>query len=129
MVLVALRAWRHRWKHRRIELRVKSDSISALVLCLNLKTSGHGTSIVAREMALDIAHSEYKPNVAQHIPGIDNVVADALSRKFAPDFDFALPTCLKPEQELMLPQRDIAHYRTLQIRSPAALRKPQSLQN
>ena len=123
VVLVALRTWKHRWTHHRIELRVKSDSISALVLCLNLKTSGYGTGIVAREIALDIAHSEYKPTVAQHIPGVDNVIADALSRKYAPGFDFELPSCLRPAQELLLPERDDKYYRTLRPKAPAVSKR------
>ena len=80
-VLVALRAWKRRWAHRRILLEVKSDSISALAMSLKTKASGYGTSIIARELALDIAQSEYKPDVAEHIPGVDNVLADVFSRK------------------------------------------------
>ena len=123
VVLVALRGWKHRWVHQRIELRVKSDSISALVLCLNLKTRGHGTCIVAREIALDVAHSEYRPHVAQHIPGVDNIIADALSRKYAPGYTFTMPTCLDAVQELMLPVRGKDYYRTLTHRAPAAAKR------
>jgi hypothetical protein len=119
-VLVALRGWKDRWMHERIQLRVKSDSISALVLTLNLKTSGHGTSIVARELALDIAHSEYRPSIAEHIPGVENVIADALSRRLAPGFTFVFPPCLLNVPELKLPTRRRDYYRTLQDRPPVA---------
>jgi hypothetical protein len=123
VVLVALRAWKHRWAHQRVVLRVKSDSISALVLCLNLKTTGHGTSIVAREIALDVAQSEYRPSIAQHIQGVDNVIADALSRKYMPGNVFTVPSCLHPDQELALPARGQDYYRTLVSRTPAVSRR------
>ena len=89
-----------------------------MVLALNLKTSGYGTGIIAREMALDIAHSEYKPSVAEHVPGVDNVLADMLSRKFAPGFTYVLPPCFRPEDELVVCQRDRTYYRTLLKKSP-----------
>ena len=112
-VLVALRAWMSRWLHNRIQLRVKSDNISALVMSLKLKTSGHGTSIVAREMALDIAQSEYRPDVAEHIPGVDNVLADLLSRKYMPNSGFVVPLRLQHVPETVLPSRSRSYFRTL----------------
>ena len=112
-VLVALRAWKHRWLHRRILLRVKSDSISALVMTLKMKTSGFGTCIIARELALDIAQSEYKPDVAEHIPGVDNVLSDALSRKYMPGAAYTLPARLYDVPETLLQPRTAAYFRTL----------------
>ena len=120
-VLVALRCWKHRWKGRPILLKVKSDSISALVLTLNLKTRGKGAGIVARELALDVAASEYAPHIAEHIPGVDNILADALSRRFEPSFDFQLPSIFADVPEAILPIRGEEYFRTLQ--PPAA--KPQ----
>jgi hypothetical protein len=117
-VLVALRGWKDRWHHERVQLRVKSDSVSALVLCLNLKTSGHGTSIIARELALDIAHTEYRPCIAEHIPGVDNVIADALSRRLAPGYTYVFPPCLAGVPELKLPIRRREFYRTLEAKPP-----------
>ena len=119
-VLVALRGWKARWHHERVQLRVKSDSVSALVLAMNLKTAGRGTSIVAREMALDIASSEYRPHIAEHIPGVDNVIADALSRRFAPDYAFVMPACLAHVPELKLADRDEAYFRTLRPQTSPA---------
>ena len=103
-------------------LRVKSDSISALVLTLNLKTKGKGAGIVARELALDVAASEYAPNVAEHIPGVENILADALSRRFEPNFDFILPTVFSTVPEAVLPPRGTDYFRTLQ---PPAAYRPQ----
>ena len=120
-VLVALRCWKHRWTGRPILLKVKSDSISALVLTLNLKTRGKGAGIVARELALDVAASEYAPHIAEHIPGIENVLADALSRQFDPSYDYRLPSVFSAVPETILPLRGESYFRTLQ--PPAA--KPQ----
>ena len=36
-LLVALRIWSHKWRNRRIFLRVKSDSISALTMVLKMQ--------------------------------------------------------------------------------------------
>ena len=121
-VLVALRCWKHRWRGKPIVLRVKSDSISALVLTLNLKTRGKGAGIVARELALDVAASEYAPHVAEHIPGVENILADALSRQFEPGFDYALPTIFANVPESVLPLRGEDYFRTLQ---PPAAYRPQ----
>ena len=113
-VLVALRLWKKRWLHSRVNLKVKSDSISALVLCLDFKTRGKGTCILAREVALDVACNEYSPNTVQHIPGVDNVIADPLSRRYMPDAEFVLPACLMHVEEAIAPQRTRSYFRTLE---------------
>jgi hypothetical protein len=82
------------------------------VVCLDLKTKGAGTSIVAREIALDVATSEYQPQIVEHIAGVDNVIADALSRKFMPGANFELPACLAKVPEATAPVRDRQYYRT-----------------
>jgi hypothetical protein len=123
VVLVALRAWKERWLHQRVTLRVKSDNISALVMCLKLKTTGHGTGIIARELALDIACSEYRPQIAEHIPGVDNVISDALSRRYQPEADVQLPHCLCKVQELVLPIRGEEFFRTLGNKPPAVTKR------
>jgi hypothetical protein len=123
VVLVALRAWKSRWVHQRVVLRVKSDNISALVMCLKLKTDGYGTGIIARELALDIASSEYKPQIAEHIPGVDNVIADPLSRRFQPGANFQLPPCLRTAEEVVLAPRGPEFFRTLKNKPPAVTKR------
>ena len=113
-MLVALRLWKDRWLHSRVALKVKSDSISALILCLEFKTSGIGTSILAREIALDVACNEYSPTIVQHIPGVDNVIADPLSRRFMPDSSFTVPACLADVPEAVPPVRPRKYFRTLE---------------
>jgi hypothetical protein len=113
--LVALRAWQDRWRDRRWSLRVRSDSVSALVLALKLKTSGAAAGIVAREMALDMAAAPFPPIVAEHIPGIANVVPDILSRRHDPKYaaSWEIPPLLAGVAETQLPARDAAYFRSL----------------
>jgi hypothetical protein len=123
VALVALRGWSNRWARQRAQLKVRSDSISALVLCLKLKTKGKGTTIVAREVALDIADPVYAPHIAEHIPGVENVVSDMLSRKYAPGTTFMLPKCLEGVEELVLPPRDQAYFVAAKLPSEHTARK------
>ena len=38
-------------------------------------------NVVAKELALDIAQGVYRPQLVQHVPGLANKSADALSRE------------------------------------------------
>jgi hypothetical protein len=110
VALVALRGWCSRWSRQRARIKVRSDSISALVLCLKLKTKGVGTTMIAREVALDIADAVYAPHIAEHIPGLENIVSDMLSRKYAPGKIYELPACLRDVEELILQPRTKAYF-------------------
>ena len=125
VTLVALRAWSPRWSGQRSRIRVRSDSISALVLCLQLKTHGDGTSTVAREIALDIADAMYAPNIVEHVPGLENIVADELSRRYAPEKNppFLLPSCLDNVEEMILPERGLSYFETKQLPTECTIRK------
>ena len=81
-ILVALRLWGKTWLSRHTVLKVKSDSMSALIAMARLKGRSPGVIAIMREMALDIGAAAYLPTTAQHIPGISNDLADALSRQF-----------------------------------------------
>jgi hypothetical protein len=112
-VLVGLRAWKRYWLHKHVVLKVKSDSVSALVITLKMKTAGVGPGIIAREMALDVASSEYMPSIVEHIPGVENTVADELSRRFQPGHDYAHPAALLGVDELVLEPRTRSYFRTV----------------
>jgi hypothetical protein len=112
-VLIALRLWSHEWRSTGAIIRVRSDSISALVLALKLKTKGKGTSIIAREMALDIARACYAPVIAEHVPGVANVVCDALSRFDQPGKAVTLPALLKDVRRSDVLPRDAAYFTSL----------------
>ena len=111
--LVALRAWRHHWQNCRATVRVRSDSVSALVLALKLKTRGRAPGIIAKEIALDIASAQYMPHVAEHIPGVHNIVPDALSRKYQPLQKYIIPDILHGVEEILLPIRGRAFYKCM----------------
>ena len=113
VVLVALRLWRAEWCHSRAQLEVRGDSIAALTMVMNMKASGRGPGIVARELALELGNAEFKPNLFSHIPGIANVSADALSRRTEPGKPFALPSCLLDVREQPPPIRSHRYFRTL----------------
>ena len=79
-MLVALRLWAPVWMNRRIKLGVRSDNVTALTTLLKFKASGEAPSIIARELALDVAGGVYVPSVIEHLPGVANTIIDVLSR-------------------------------------------------
>ena len=89
--LIALRLWSPLWKGERMTLSIKSDSVSALSLVLNLRTSGFGCNLVAREIALDVAEMAYRPDVVEHVRGVSNISADCLSRLCQPGSKYEIP--------------------------------------
>ena len=109
--LCALRLWAPRWKQRRVKLAVRSDSVSTLVLLVKLKASGPGTSLIAREAALDIAQAIYEPAIVEHIPGVANTLADLLSR--LTQSRSPLPAALASARRRHLPERDGLWWRTV----------------
>ena len=111
-VLVAVRAWKTHWEQHRAKLRVRSDSISALVLVLRLKTTGKAAGIIAREIALEMATAPWPAVAAEHIPGISNEICDCLSRLFAPN-PKPMPAALEGIAETKVPARDAAYFVTM----------------
>ena len=53
-------------------------------MVLKLASKGGGPALVAREIALDVAQGIYVPRDAIHVPGVANILCDALSRVAAP---------------------------------------------
>ena len=112
IILSALRLWRAFWRERRVSLLVRSDSVSALILVIKCKTSGYGTSVIARETALDIADALYAPNIAKHMIGITNLMADYLSQ-MQQHQDDQVPGELRNAVRRELPERDATWWRTV----------------
>jgi hypothetical protein len=75
-----------------------------------MAVKGTGLTLIAREVALDIGISIYRPAVAAHAPGISHKVADALSRRYAPGFDYILPKYLEHATEVSAPCRPPTYY-------------------
>ena len=94
-------------------MKVRSDSVAALTITLRLKTSGHGTGIIAREIAVDIAQATYAPHIAEHVPGVSNVLCDVLSRKYQPGAKYAVPAALRNVSETVLQPRTRAYFKTI----------------
>ena len=112
--LVALRLWSHHWKDSRLSIRVTGDSVAMLTLVTKMRppTASLGLGIIAREMALDVADMVYTPDIAAHIPGIANLSADVLSRKFETK-GWRLPAMFEGVPEAIPPRRDANYFRTL----------------
>ena len=53
-------------------------------MLLNLSSKAANINVVARELALDLAKGNYSLGELEHIPGVTNVMPDALSRLWAP---------------------------------------------
>jgi hypothetical protein len=95
-------------------MRITGDSVSMLTLITKMRPPSNSPALglIAREMALDVADMVYAPDVAAHIPGIANVVADSLSRRFeAPSW--RCPELLAEVKEAHPPRRDASFIRTL----------------
>ena len=115
--LIALRVWAPIWRHRRVRLRMRTDNMTAIALVQHLKGKGFALSSIAREMALDIASSEYEPDVVEHLPGVMNVVPDKLSRKYEPGKHFTLPEVLSQAKEVHPPERSLSWWRAYSSRT------------
>ena len=68
-----------------------------------------------RELALDLGTGIYRPAICAHSPGVAHKVADALSRRYAPAFEYELPTCLAAALEVSVGPREASYYRSLEL--------------
>ena len=111
--LIAMRQWAPRWKHSRVRLHLRGDNIASLVLFSTLKTHSKQLSLIAREFALDLGTAAFRPELVQHVPGISNVVADQLSRRYEPGKKFELHSSLHRARAIIPPPRTGSWWRTL----------------
>ena len=82
-LLIALRLWQRYWMRTGVELRVKSDSVSALTLLIKLRAKPRATGLasIARELALEFSRCSYRPRWHEHVPGVANVDDSSLARR------------------------------------------------
>jgi hypothetical protein len=118
--LIAMRLWAPYWRQRRVHLYLRGDNISSLVVFSTLKTHSGQLAIIAREFALDLGTASFKPEVVQHLPGVANVVADSLSRKFEPGRPYLHHPCLHASKEVEPPSRPVQWWKSLTERSMPA---------
>ena len=112
-ILIALRLWFKFWANGRVRLEVRSDSTVALIVTKELKGRSYGLRLVAAEIAIDIANASYEPDLFTHTPGVQNTLADLLSRRFQPKAAFKLPPTLQEATWCHPPARDQSWWKTL----------------
>ena len=83
-ILVAIRAWPHRWTNCTVRIAVKADNVSALTAVLWLK-AGATMKLLSQELAREFSASAVRFTAA-HILGVANGLADTCSSRFAPGF-------------------------------------------
>ena len=93
-ILVALRIWWTYWAERKAVVTIRSDNIAALTLGARLKITGP-CNIIGREISMLYAEASYEPRFFEHVPGVGNVVADALSRVYDPAKCCVIPSVLR----------------------------------
>ena len=108
--LVGLRIWGQHWQKEGIILAISADNMTSLHLADSMRSSSPSVNLIAREMALTMGDSKYRPSIRDHLPGVANKVADALSRKVAPRSQFQLPRSLLNIPETKAPVRDASYY-------------------
>ena len=89
-ILIAVDIWSSLWLQNRIILKVKADNVGALTLLIKMRPGSSRIAIVARELALRLVELSFPPD-ALHTPGVAHVIADRLSRVFAPRSDSKQP--------------------------------------
>ena len=112
-ILVALRCWAPRFTHD-AAATARSDSHGSLSAMAKLSSPSPSLNLVMAELALDASESPCgltPVDVLVHIPGVNNTVADPLSRAYAPS-PLASPSELARSVPETPPFRDIASWRT-----------------
>eukprot|EP00435_Cladocopium_sp_Y103_P074415 s25_g48.t1 len=111
--LICLRLWRRMWQTSRVKLRLRNDNMGALTLYAQVKGRSSAHSLLAREFALDLGQAQYKPSIAEHLPGVVNTVCDVLSRRYQPGFEFQVPIQLTKARAVVPPARPKSWWKTL----------------
>ncbi len=118
-ILIAARLWLGGARDGQVEVR--SDSRAALGALFKLASPGWRLNIIAREAALDQAEEKYNLDLLTHIPGVANVIPDALSRMWAPEPKSLPRECLEARRDDP-PPRSPAFWRSAKPIGPPALR-------
>ena len=88
--------------------------MAALALAAKLKASG-SRGLIARELALLYSESSFEPRWTVHLPGVLNVIPDALSRLTDPSGKYEIPAALASVKPIAVPNRPESYYATLAI--------------
>ena len=93
-LLVAVRVWKEVIGRQRWTVKIRTDSTAALGAACRLRSSDPRMNAIARELALDLAEAQYELDLLEHLPGISNELADALSRLSQPGSPAMVPNAL-----------------------------------
>ena len=107
-LLIAFRLWLPRFPFG-LDIRCKSDSMASINAFIKL-ASPSMLGPIMREAALDLALGSYQLGVFEHIPGVTNVIPDALSRLWAPQ-PKPFPLEVSNAKEEVVPLRDSSFWR------------------
>ena len=91
-------------------IRLKSDSLGALRAMMKLSSPNKFLNYIAMEVAHHVAVEDVDTSCLEHIPGVSNVVADSLSRLYAPS-PKSVPECLANSKRIHPPERTPEFYR------------------
>jgi hypothetical protein len=83
-ILVAIKLWTQHWRQDRIVLKIRGDNVTALMQLVKLRPANPAHAIIARELGLLLVDLSFPPD-AEHTPGVAHVLADKLSRVYAPE--------------------------------------------
>ena len=83
-LLAAFRLWLPALAHGSL-FRARSDNLGFLTALSKGSAKSADLNVLAREFAYDQATRAYQIKGLEHIPGVTNIQADALSRQFAPE--------------------------------------------
>ena len=124
-LLIAVRIWN---QGLAVLVRVKSDSLSALRSLVRMSSPSPALNAIARELALDSVVGLYKVGFAAHVPGISNILADDLSRMWAPE-PHPFPTELEHVPQDTAPPRDMHFWKAWTTQSRGGARRPKERQS
>ena len=98
-----------------MRLCLRSDHVVALTVYSALKSSGVAGTLTAQEYALDVGEGVFELALIQHLPGVSNATADALSRRTDPAYaDGWVVTCFLANGRCWVPPaRTIGWCKTL----------------
>ena len=108
-------------QQRRVCLTVRGHSVAMFTLVVNMRPDTQ-LRLIGQELALELAEFSFVPVVAQHLPGLANTMADALSRMAQPSSCVTLPSSVKEATPVFPPVRSSAYYRTVTREVPRSWR-------
>ena len=86
--------------------RIKGDNIAALRLAMGLSSASSALNAIGAELALDCSLELYELHLFEHITGLSNITADALSRLSAKPVPKPMPICCVSEARVTPPDFD-----------------------